>query len=733
MLDRVLRWKGHLRAEVHGDDQVFLLGDDVHYLLRGRPYALVAAAIDGRRTVGQLLAALADAAPAPELYFALRTLEARGYLAPAVPLAPAAAGFWDALGSDATAVAARHAAATVAVRALGGADAEPVILAVDEAGLTLAADDDPAPTLEVVVTDDYLAPALADVDRAARAAGRRWLPVRPTGLAPWLGPLLGRPDGPCWHCLAHRLRGNRPVETWLARASDAPGPRTPPRVALPASARAAASLAGLTLAWWLADGGVGAIDAHLLALDLTELRTIKHPVARRPQCPACGQPDLYTRRATTPIALGAPARHGGVAGGFRVVTAAETLARCEPVVSPVTGVVASLGPVPGRDHPARPVAGAVYRVVPPGPRPGFDDFHRLSSGKGATSVQARASALCEALERVSAIWQGDEPRRRATFAALGDDAVHPDRLQNFSPAQQAGRGDGPPDPKRGVPRPYRDDEALDWSPAWSLTHLRWRQLPTAYCYQHAPTASDHEVCGFNPNGHAGGNCLEEAILQAFLELVERDAVAIWWYGRQRQPAVDLDSFADGFAARQRAHYREQGYDLWVLDLTTDLALPVFVALAEKTGGGRWAVGFGCHLDARLALERALTELAQIFDPAEEGPAPWDPAALVDDGYLRPAPGAAARRATDYPPVPVRDLGADVAWCVARAAACGLEVLVIDQSRPDLPLCAAKVIVPGLRHFWPRLGPGRLYDVPVALGRRAHPLTEVELNPVPLFL
>ena len=33
------------------------------------------------------------------------------------------------------------------------------------------------------------------------------------------------------------------------------------------------------------------------------------------------------------------------------------------------------------------------------------------------------------------------------------------------------------------------------------------------------------------------------MLQGFLELVERDAVALWWYNRTRQPAVDLERSA----------------------------------------------------------------------------------------------------------------------------------------------------------------------------------------------
>ena len=63
----------------------------------------------------------------------------------------------------------------------------------------------------------------------------------------------------------------------------------------------------------------------------------------------------------------------------------------------------------------------------------------------------------------------------------------------------------------------------------------------------------------------------------------------------------------------------------------------------------------------------------------------------------------------------------------------MEVLVLDQTRPDFGLPVVKVIVPGLRHFWRRLGPGRLYDVPVALGRLDAPLGESALNTYAMFL
>jgi ribosomal protein S12 methylthiotransferase accessory factor len=63
---------------------------------------------------------------------------------------------------------------------------------------------------------------------------------------------------------------------------------------------------------------------------------------------------------------------------------------------------------------------------------------------------------------------------------------------------------------------------------------------------------------------------------------------------------------------------------------------------------------------------------------------------------------------------------------------GLEMLVLNQTRPDVGLSVAKVMVPGLRHFWARFAPGRLYDVPVRMGWLAQKKEEAELNPIPIF-
>jgi ribosomal protein S12 methylthiotransferase accessory factor len=157
-------------------------------------------------------------------------------------------------------------------------------------------------------------------------------------------------------------------------------------------------------------------------------------------------------------------------------------------------------------------------------------------------------------------------------------------------------------------------------------------------------------------------------------------------------------------------------------------------------------GFGAHLDPRIALLRAMTELNQMLAHLLDAPPDGPPkelseedtlqwlmkAKLAEHAYLVPREGR-PRTLADHPPAWTDDLKEDVELCRARVEGLGLEMLVLDQTRPEVGLPVVKVIVPGLRHFWRRFGPGRLYDVPVKLGWLAAPLAEEQLNPVAMFL
>jgi ribosomal protein S12 methylthiotransferase accessory factor len=283
---------------------------------------------------------------------------------------------------------------------------------------------------------------------------------------------------------------------------------------------------------------------------------------------------------------------------------------------------------------------------------------------------------------------------------------------------------------------------------------RVKYLPTAYCYYNYPLPDDHRFCRGDSNGNAAGNTLEEAILQGFMELVERDCVAFWWYNRIKRPAVDLDSFDEPYLQALKDYYQTQHRDFWILDITSDLDIPSFAAISRRTGGVSEEIllGFGTHFDTKVAILRAVTEMNQSLgiDLNNGKTTPDDPdwqywlqeATLENQPYLvgdcaestaltgdRTFP---VKIYSDYPHRYHDDLRQDVQHCVEIAAKHGMETLVLDQTRPDVGLHVVKVIVPGMRHFWSRFAPGRLYGVPVEMGWLLTPLTEEQLNPIPVF-
>jgi len=65
-----------------------------------------------------------------------------------------------------------------------------------------------------------------------------------------------------------------------------------------------------------------------------------------------------------------------------------------------------------------------------------------------TDAQARASGLCEALERHSGVFRGDEPRRKARLADLGASAIDVRECLLFSERQYAARATSIPESER---------------------------------------------------------------------------------------------------------------------------------------------------------------------------------------------------------------------------------------------------------------------------------------------
>ncbi len=738
----------HYHIEICPPKQVYLLGEQENHALTGQLYCQIIPFLDGQHSRDQIVEKLDGEVPADYIDFVLNRLHQTGYLTEVAPeLDSEVAAFWSELGIApvAAAQALQH---PVTLKTVGTRISEGMLDILSTAMQNLGIPIQPNnAALTIVLTDDYLHPDLATINRHQVQTRQPWMLVKPLGSVLWLGPVFQPGETGCWHCLAQRLEGNREVEASVQRQKQAPTNIYLPtaRAALPSTLQTGLQFAATEIAKYLVftvSSAPSPLKGQLITFNHRTLEFKTHSLTRRPQCPSCGDPKILHSRGFEPVVLESCPKHFSCDGGHRTLPPTQTVQQYEHLISPITGVVTELvrvtNPANLLVHTYR--AGHAFGSATslPGLR---STLKHKSSGKGKTDSQSRASGFCEAVERYSGIYQGDEPRKQATFVELGELAINPEACLCISNSQYANRDEINQNRQAAhnwIPQRFDPNQSIDWTPVWSLTEQRHKYLPTAFCYYNYPMPNGQRFCKADSNGNAAGNTLEEAILQGFLELVERDSVALWWYNRLRRPAVELSSFDEPYFWELQQFYMENNRELWVLDLTADLGIPAFAGVSRRMveDSQRLILGFGAHLDPTIAILRALTEVSQLGleldklpDEQLDGDAKlWLLEATLDNQpYLVPEQAQPMKRIQDYPKRWGDDICEDVITCVDIVREAGLEPLVLDQTRPDIGLNVVKVIVPGMRHFWSRFGPGRLYDVPIRLGWRESPTPEAEMN------
>jgi ribosomal protein S12 methylthiotransferase accessory factor len=732
----VLQFAPNFTAYVLPPDVVCLYSEDRKFFLHGELYCALATALgDGGSSFAALVRKLGRQFPTDKIEEAVKRLIERRYVVPVSRAsAGVVAGYWASLGLPPEMAEKNLGNCRVRIQSIDVQGAAELGDALGEMGVRVVKR---SPDLTVVLVGDYLERRLAELNQQHVSERAPWLLVQPAGAFPLVGPLFSPGATACWTCLFDRMIRNREVKGFLDRVSARPVAVSP--MARHTLGQSGIQLAAVEIAKAIATGFRTELRDHIVSLDLLGSTIVKHYVAARPQCPTCGAKKLRDpRRAPLPIELSAGAKLVMTSGGYRSVSSRATVARYRKNVSPLTGVVTRLERIEA-DLPMNTNWYAAHNFA--GPALNVDQLRAGltggSFGKGSTVEQGEASALMEAIERYSGIFQGDEIRvtRRFTDFPPGD-AILPNDVLLFSDAQS--RSDPTPSDHshahRAAPAPFDASAKIEWSPAWSLRDERFKYLPTSLLYFF------YGDDGFqaDSNGCAAGNTREEAIVQGFLELVERDAYAIWWYNRSQRAEVDLGQFDDSYIRDLQAQLAETGRKLWVLDVTSDIGVPTYVAILHWIQNGHENIEFGsgAHFDKRIAMLRALTELNQFMSiglmgggtgekPSLDG---TNPLHLPEHPFLTPSASPIAQPGSGTTLNPLDNTRDQVLACVDIARRAGLDFLVLDQTRPDVEVPVVRVIVPGLRHFYRRLAPGRLYDVPVKLGLRDRPLPENELTP-----
>jgi len=308
-------------------------------------------------------------------------------------------------------------------------------------------------------------------------------------------------------------------------------------------------------------------------------------------------------------------------------------------------------------------------------------------GKGATPVQSEASALMELVERFSFFSYLEEgPLHYARPGELGGPALDFSYLARSlfdqSPEVQA------------AARLY-EDWPLYFVPATNLTRGEAIYLPFHWFY----LIEEY-------NGPAAGNCLEEAILQALCEVVERHVGSIISHERLITPAIDPDSVTVPAARELLEKFKKNGIQVYLRDFSLDTGIPTVAALAYDPStfpeSSEIVFAAGTTTDPEKSLIRALTEVAQLAGDFHRRTSyrPTLPKYenLEDAAYLM-APGPLVPL-DSLPNLASDNLKVEIKNCLEALSRLNLDVLVVDVTHPRIGIPAVYVLMPGT-HFLDR--------------------------------
>jgi ribosomal protein S12 methylthiotransferase accessory factor len=745
------RIKSKYHVETIPGDGIFLLSENERHVLEGESLMQLVPLLDGNHTWDELLGYLETSIGHNEILNAFSVLIDNNHIEEgAGALPPRFQAFWSELDCSAARAQRIVALTNIQILTLGDVDALLFDQSLHSFGFNYDAGK-PA-SLVLVLTDDYQRPELEAINEHCLKHGIPWVLVKPAGLIPLIGPFIQAGKTACWKCLESRLIHNREVESYIQRKKGINHSFNLARMQVPLMQAQVVSIVTTQLVKWLVLGSNSTLESKIISLDVINAHQSFHTVVRRPQCPACGDPDK-AHVGGRPVYIRSYDLSARDGNGMRAEPPEVTFQRYAHHVSEYSGAVKGIYPTAWNSIAPLKIYTAGHNFALKNDNLYFikDGLRTSSSGKGNTDAQAKASALCEALERFSGLYRGEEKKIFASYQELSNEAVNPCSVTLYSEKQYKEREQWQARNSRFqvVPMPFDETAKISWSPVWSWTEQRQKYLPTSLLYYGFEDDPEKFFFWGDSNGNAAGSCKEDAMLQGFLELIERDCVALWWYNRLQRPQVDLESLKDPYIHELITFYTQHGRKFWVLDLTADLNIPVFAAINQRVNGPTEDIvmGFGAHLDARIGISRALTEMNQfmpaVLNTDEHGNTLygyddkdalewWMSAKLDEQPYLKPQKGN-DQQISDLAKNCEKDVKVQLEACFRRVENLGHEVLILDQTRPDVEIPVVKVIIPGLRHFWARYAPGRLYDIPVQLGWLKKPLTEDELNPIPMFI
>jgi ribosomal protein S12 methylthiotransferase accessory factor len=394
-------------------------------------------------------------------------------------------------------------------------------------------------------------------------------------------------------------------------------------------------------------------------------------------------------------------------------------------------------------------------------------FRDRSGGAGTSLERGMAAAIGEVAERYCVRFYDSSQFVFGSYDSLRHKyAMVEPRLARLHTKEQILEKGGDKSPGGyGRVDVFDDSSDLNWVWGYSLSEHKWKLVPAHLVYLPYKASEGEIRAGWNSStGLAAGNTIEEAILSAIYEWIERDSFILCWLNRFVPRTIDVDTPDQARMLDQRFNAGHPDVHLTVFDTTLDIQIPsAFVWMIRPMEFGQVCfVGAAARLSPVGAFEKAMVELAQCVPYCRynlKRMADWQPAPdysnvrsfeehsvmylkrfdLVESAFTFCRGVDRTVKLSEIPDNSTGKALGEIDTCVREIGRHGHEVLVVEVTTPDVAevgLRAVRVVIPGLgnlhgNHNWPCLAVERLYDVPKKLDWQRHGWREdAPLNPFP---
>ncbi|GEM_PF-4878153 len=417
-------------------------------------------------------------------------------------------------------------------------------------------------------------------------------------------------------------------------------------------------------------------------------------------------------------------------GTLRESSSSEAFKKVKKLVNPLTGVLNKI--IPNNNM----APGATIGLSSLGIKSKFlIDNVAFSMGKGSSKELSELSCIGEAVERSTmsnfhrtGFLTGELATLRADY-----ECISPDDLELFSEKQRLDWKKLPENSfkyKAGVFVSPRLDpsEPIDWKRSFNLTRNEECLLPCSYLYRWDLLSDEEIYCVPNSTGMASGFNTPEAIIHGTMELIERDAVGMWWYNELSLPEIKVKDLSSDFCFSVFNFFKHRGRLVHLLYAKTDYKAHTVIAVSSDENGNDVNVGFGTGFVLKAAAERAMGELSQVTVFKYSGEQVSNSTLSFSDNLcFLPNTKISFRELYDQD-FEFSNSSQAIEHIVQDAKEKGHSVIYTNMNS-EFPMTVVKVVIPGLIKHYSRFGNPRLFDLPVKMGYLKAKKSEGELNPI----